>query len=128
MYKLTPKEARQKWTEALRSGEYEQGTYGLQDESGCCCLGVACNVMRACEGDIALLRTKDGENIRFGEQLHGAYAPVEVVEWLELATLHGRFLPVDCEQHTSLVGMNDNKVSFEYIADFIDSNPEGLWK
>ena len=34
-----------KWTAALRSGKYQQSTKGfLQDETGYCCLGVACDV------------------------------------------------------------------------------------
>jgi hypothetical protein len=32
------------WVEALRSGEYKQTTGALQDNSGYCCLGVACRV------------------------------------------------------------------------------------
>jgi hypothetical protein len=33
-----------KWVEALRSGEYTQTQGVLRDESGYCCLGVACVV------------------------------------------------------------------------------------
>lgn len=35
----------QKWVKALRSGKYKQGTGALQNESGYCCLGVACKVL-----------------------------------------------------------------------------------
>jgi len=34
----------QKWVIALRSGEYSQTTGTLEDDSGHCCLGVACEV------------------------------------------------------------------------------------
>lgn len=33
-----------KWLNALRSGEYSQTKYKLQDDKGFCCLGVACDV------------------------------------------------------------------------------------
>ena len=34
----------QKWVIALRSGEYSQTTGTLEDDSGHCCLGVACDI------------------------------------------------------------------------------------
>lgn len=34
-----------KWIKALRSGEYGQTTYCLEDRVGMCCLGVACDVL-----------------------------------------------------------------------------------
>ena len=34
-----------KWVKALRSGEFKQTQYSLQDEKGYCCLGVACKVL-----------------------------------------------------------------------------------
>lgn len=33
-----------KWTRALRSGKYYQGTGRLQRDDGYCCLGVACDI------------------------------------------------------------------------------------
>lgn len=33
-----------KWVKALRSGEYKQTNYTLQDKRGFCCLGVACKL------------------------------------------------------------------------------------
>jgi len=38
------KEQIQAWVRALRSGEYSQTKGRLQDDSGHCCLGVACDV------------------------------------------------------------------------------------
>ena len=34
----------EKWCQALRSREYEQGANKLQSERGFCCLGVACDL------------------------------------------------------------------------------------
>ena len=38
-------ELKDKWLEALRSGEYSQTTETLKDENGFCCLGVLCDVI-----------------------------------------------------------------------------------
>lgn len=35
-----------KWVEALRSGKYKQTKHILNNDSGYCCLGVACKVLR----------------------------------------------------------------------------------
>lgn len=42
--KRIPKKSIEKWVQALRSGEYEQGINQLQSRYGYCCLGVACDV------------------------------------------------------------------------------------
>ena len=39
----------QKWVDALRSGTYAQTQCTLQDNSGFCCLGVACDIFIAAE-------------------------------------------------------------------------------
>ena len=39
------REIRDRWTAALRSGEYEQGAGRFEDEGRYCCLGVLCDVM-----------------------------------------------------------------------------------
>lgn len=35
-----------KWTDALRSGDYEQGTHYLRNEDRYCCLGVLCDLYK----------------------------------------------------------------------------------
>ena len=37
-------EIKQKWINALRSGEYEQGRKSLRDRNKYCCLGVLCDL------------------------------------------------------------------------------------
>lgn len=37
-------EVKQKWIDALRSGNYEQGSEKLRSVSGYCCLGVLCDL------------------------------------------------------------------------------------
>ena len=43
MKRISKRQA-QKWANALRSGKFEQTTGALQDTSGYCCLGVACEI------------------------------------------------------------------------------------
>ena len=47
MLEITPeiKKDIRVWVDALRSGEYPQTKYSLQDKTGYCCLGVACEVL-----------------------------------------------------------------------------------
>lgn len=40
-----PKEFKDKWIAALRSGKYEQGKSALESNGKFCCLGVACRVV-----------------------------------------------------------------------------------
>jgi hypothetical protein len=35
----------ERWINALESGEFKQTTFALRDETGFCCLGVACNLV-----------------------------------------------------------------------------------
>ena len=41
--KMNP-EVKQKWIDALRSGDYEQGSEKLRGVNGYCCLGVLCDI------------------------------------------------------------------------------------
>lgn len=45
------KELKQKWIDALRSGEYKQTKGTLRDTNGHCCLGVLCDVAKPPEWD-----------------------------------------------------------------------------
>ena len=125
MEKLTAKEWRRKWVEALRSGEYRQTTGVLRDRDGFCCLGVLC--------DIAEKGTWIIENgSRFfyeGRDLNyfcsAAALPEPVLRLAGLRTKAGRIS--ESEGH-SLSEMNDAGCSFARIADLIEAEPEGLFE
>ena len=78
----------QAWVDALRSGEYKQTEYSLQDESGYCCLGVACRI-----ADKAGVPTNKGDN---GTILGGSltYQP-DVKAWLGLIDDSGAYITKD---------------------------------
>lgn len=119
-----------KWVAALRSGEYEQGKDALQSTAGYCCLGVACAVYEKEVGPV-----QKGWDGRFrGKTL---YPHKNVLDWLglrdESGDFRGDYFPglVDDDGYDpkcdSLAEANDAGATFSEIADFIESEPEGLF-
>ncbi len=104
---------------ALRSGDYTKTTGALQNNRGSCCLGVMCAVFEKVTGNDVLRFTNgliDGGNLTRHPQ---------VKEWVGLMGPCGAFK----NEHKgmwSLAGLNDNGATFLQIADFIESEPEGL--
>lgn len=111
---MTPKEMRNKWAAALRSGKYKQTKFGLHDaiEDSYCCLGVACRLFgtEATEGDLVA-----GKWARFKDsyRLHeSASLPRDISTMLGLEQIH----------RAHLVKMNDHEdKTFAEIADYIDT-------
>ena len=102
---------------ALRSGEYTQARGQLQDQKGHCCLGVMCEVYEKKTGD-KLLRNPHGRLM--GNNL-GDHQ--DAWQWLGLRSPQGHN-----EEGISLISMNDfNKKTFMEIADYIETDPEGLF-
>lgn len=100
------KEVRDKWVKALRSGDYRQRRYQLQDADGSnCCLGVLCRTQEVPSGvdDIGDVYF-DGE----AEKLS--------------STLLLRF-GLRYSEARHLMNMNDNeRKTFPEIADWIEAN------
>jgi len=105
-------EVKKKWLEALRGGEYVQGTSCLVDSKNrFCCLGVLC--------DLYLLEVGDGwehkpvDNSYFCYEGSGSL-PLRVQEWADLSSdpyVYG----------TKLSVWNDAKLkTFKQIADMIE--------
>lgn len=72
-----PKDKIQQWINALRSGEYKQGSGGLQSEEGYCCLGVAC--------DLFIPKSKQQKTVQDGyTRLIGGFPEGQIYspEWL----------------------------------------------
>jgi|LakMenE01Jun11ns_1017448.scaffolds.fasta_scaffold9843616_2 hypothetical protein len=124
------KALKEKWLEALRSGQYKQtiGVLKMQSENGdCryCCLGVLCDV------------SGEGEWVE-GEWIEGEWieSPLPDAWFCEFgytfvdATMTGALSPEFRKRHgiplktrDLLIGMNDNKgMSFKEIADWIETN------
>lgn len=102
------KPTRAAWTDALRSGRYDQGTGQLRFAERYCCLGVAADL--AVQANLAAWQsggTFDAlicEQRTIGDQLPCALAKMFGVE-------HDQSL---------LIRANDSGVSFDQIADYLD--------
>ena len=131
------KEIANKWTAALRSGDYPQGAGALSDGKSFCCLGVLVEQFRnECPGIIqrkdnlventAVYQTKEGDI----EINHTGVLPVIVVKWADMVTrlgfFNGGFGYKDDYQDRSLIGLNDDALPFNQIADLIDNFSELL--
>jgi|TARA_R110000851_G_scaffold17863_3_gene56364 hypothetical protein len=102
---------------ALRSGKYKQTVGALQNSCGHCILGVICEVY---ETDTGESPNRDLFGRLMGDDLSNH---MDVQEWVGLVDVDG-----DCGlTKPSLMTMNDiEKKSFLEIADFIETDPEGL--
>jgi hypothetical protein len=82
--KMNP-EVKQKWIDALRSGEYEQGSEKLRSVSGYCCLGVLCDLYAQEHNTEWEFRGYEETNLQpkdywyFGEQ--SEFLPEFVMDW-----------------------------------------------
>jgi hypothetical protein len=99
---------------ALRSGEYKQTQYRLQDSGGHCCLGVMCEVY---EKETGVKLPRDGvSGFIVGSNLNKF--PL-VKSWVGL---HEDIVADVNANIDLLVGMNDTfNNSFDEIADFIET-------
>ena len=132
-------EVKRLWVEALRSGEYEQGTGDLRTGTRTfCCLGVLCDIYHKQTGlgswDVLSNRfyLNDGVQDYVDQEL-----PHAVIDWSgvedeavtltitdeELYRLTGRSrneLSMPPEKDPNLIDLNDNGVDFEAIARVIE--------
>jgi hypothetical protein len=108
----------QKWVDALRSGDYKQGTGRLKSENNTyCCLGVACEI-----SELGKWENEDGiGNIDFplyltdNDKPAECYLPAPVRDWLGLdsadPTVNFN------EEQEPLTELNDShEITFEGIA------------
>lgn len=126
-----------RWVDALRSGEFRQGTGALHTREGdkdlYCCLGVACDLARA---DGALVDPKwryraIDKMAYYGETGEGHLLPAEAAVWLgfdpdldDVALRyeeHGPDDPTEGSSHeASAAELNDNGWDFGDIAQAIE--------
>lgn len=123
---------RKTWTDALRSGEFMQGTGRLRIDgqfgSTFCCFGVACEL--AVDAGI-IERTELGYTFEDRDQMSSRdlLPPQAVVEWLGLADHSGNLVDEfeytvgdDEESAFTLTELNDEaELLFEDIAGIIDA-------
>jgi len=104
---------KQKWVDALRSGEYQQGQNYLRTDNGFCCLGVLCDLYGK-ENNVEWNLANNGHNYEF--QDNGSILPLSVMVW---SGIEGQNPDIDNGTET-LSGLNDNGYTFIEIADVIE--------
>ncbi len=119
-------EIRDKWTTALKSGEYEQSRGHLKTFLGYCCLGVLCDIIKDdVNGRWAMEKSaptiaRDTLVYKFeisGSETFDMYSLSELVrEYVELY-----YIPRNEEHISKLIYMNDEGRTFGEIADFIEA-------
>ena len=122
--KQEQKKHRQIWIEALRSGDYKQTQKRLKEDDGYCCLGVACDISGLGQWTN---RCYDG-GYKYSKRDYWSevsYLPEEVMQYFGLTMKDGYARDKNGVGFT-LLAMNDNNMSFDQIADIIESEPEGL--
>ena len=128
--KMNP-EVKQKWIDALRSGNYEQGSEKLRTVNGYCCLGVLCDIY-AQENDTQWKFMGNEEtNFQLMDYWYfldqSEFLPESVMNWAGLRT-HNPSVRVYCEDsddedqryyNDEIANVNDSGYSFSQIADII---------
>ncbi len=130
--KFTKKQVEQnvkRWLQALRSGRYQQTTKDLCNLQGHCCLGVACEIFKR---DLGLRKHKapNGQD-RWSYRYNNYHfdLPPDVQDSLGLSTRSGHFDQIVNIPYVNLSDINDcSGTDFRGIADFIESQPKGLFK
>lgn len=109
----------QRWLDALRSGEYEQGRDRLCIDNRYCCLGVAAELFQTSRTEITVdprhnIKSYDGDHF---------FAPSYVIAALGLRTNTGSAF----KSGVGLAGLNDRGVSFSEIAAHIEADPSNYF-
>lgn len=132
---MANKENIQKWVDALRSGEYDQGFSRLETlyiEDGeiihrkLCCLGVACRVFMAnnpgemiADDDIIKNRTTF-VSVKSPEDFESGILPNIVKEWLEVVETNPIIRDAEGHYHTAASLNDSGSYTFEGIADLLE--------
>lgn len=126
----------EKWLEALRSGEYQQGTGLLRSEDDkYCCLGVLCDVAEkegVVKGELKdspeYMGLKSDPRYYYGAEHH--ILPIEVIEWAGMADSQSTLEKIQAGvfgegSEGVLTWINDiSGANFDRIAEVIENNTE----
>jgi hypothetical protein len=103
---------KQKWLNALRSGEYQQTQERLRKEDGFCCLGVLCDLYIK-ENNVEWQHNEvDG----YLYEKNSTVLPLSVIEWAGVEDHN----PNINNRTETLARLNDKGSTFEQIANLIE--------
>ncbi len=112
-------EIKQRWTDALRSGQYIQTKRTLRRADCFCAVGVLCDIYSK-EKNIGW---EDANKYSEQKSILGicGVAPDEIEEWAGLDDIS--LSPATSNSYDRVIKMNDNSnCTFEQIAEYIDKN------
>lgn len=121
-------EVKQKWVDALRSGEYEQGKDWLKTKRGFCCLGVLTDIYlkETGVGEWTSVSPHDPVGISsyswddgIGWRFENVVLPNLVRDWAGLSN-HMPLVDVEYGEPQPIATVNDSGTSFTEIADMIE--------
>ena len=117
------KDIADKWTDALRSGSYEQGAEFLRQNNDFCCLGVLCDLyIQEHNVDEPARKSWMMGSFRVSEGEHeDVVLPLAVKEWSGMQSVEGVLTASD-----PLSTLNDQGSTFSEIADIIEERWEEL--
>jgi hypothetical protein len=122
-------DVKDRWVNALRSGDYKQGTQCLLSEQGSyCCLGVLCDLyMKESNEEVVWETTEDsyGDKTKVGSFLgYTTILPETIREWAGLndQSPYVNYVDMDGEGgYFMLSNLNDeHEASFEELAELIE--------
>jgi hypothetical protein len=105
---------KQKWVDALRSGDYKQGQDHLRTNSGFCCLGVLCDLYIK-ENQLEWEPSTHYKNFYVFQDM-ATILPLSVVEWSGVEGCN----PHINDGESTLAKLNDRGSTFNEIADVIE--------
>jgi hypothetical protein len=118
------KHVKKKWLNALRSGNYTQGTDRLvDDDDNFCCLGVLCNIAPESAGKWTSYQDYSnkeewGFEHKFG-YIHTSILPKSVQKWAGLDSPNPLVYVINGDQY-EITRLNDAGYTFEQLADIIE--------
>ena len=107
---------KQKWVDALRSGDYQQTKGRLRKEDKFCCLGVLCDLYIK-ENNVEWEPSTHYKNAYVFQDM-ATILPRSVVEWAGV----GEGNPLVNDGDSSLAKLNDRGSTFNEIADLIEEH------
>lgn len=115
-------EIKQKWIDALRSGEYSQTSQSLKDSQGFCCLGVLCDLYLNEEPNPNGFWKDDAfyYDNSYGDVWSEEYLPEPVMDWAGLNDDNPRVWSNGVDKSICISDLNDMGTSFSQIADVIE--------
>lgn len=114
MKTLLTKRQKDKWVEALLSGDYAQTKHVMRGDKGYCCLGVFCDL-----NGIKIVKNNDTRNVKAYNYMHKKLGGAGIVKASNGTIISGDGKPA---KYNKLSNMNDTGISFKEIAKWIKRN------